>query len=73
MVNKKMLKKRFIAGATCKQCQQQDVIRWCKDSETDQEWIECVSCGYHENRADAVMQAEHPQQNESVVNIVRFK
>ncbi len=70
---KNMLKKRFIAGATCKQCQKQDVIRWCKDSETDQEWIECVSCGYHENRADAVMQAEHPQQNESVVNIVRFK
>ncbi|MCB1658984.1 MAG: YheV family putative metal-binding protein, partial [Pseudomonadales bacterium] len=25
-----MLKKRFIAGATCKQCQKQDVIRWCK-------------------------------------------
>ncbi len=67
-----MIKKRFIAGATCKQCQKQDVIRWCKDAINDQEWIECVNCGYHENRADAVMQAEHPQPQENIVNIVKF-
>jgi Zn ribbon nucleic-acid-binding protein len=52
----------------------QDVIRWCKNSETEQEWIECVSCGYHEDKPDEVMNAEHPQQStDGIVNIVRFK
>ena len=69
-----MIKKRFIAGAVCKKCQQQDVIRWCKDSQNDKEWIECVSCGYHEDKPDEVMNAEHPQpSSDGIVNIVRFK
>ena len=69
-----MIKKRFIAGASCKKCQKQDVIRWCKDNVSDQEWIECVSCGYHEDKAEAVMAAEHPQEAaDSVVKIVQFK
>lgn len=69
-----MIKKRFIAGATCKKCNKQDVIRWCKDNATDQEWIECVSCGYHENKPEEVMAAEHPQgEADDVVKIVQFK
>ena len=69
-----MIKKRFIAGATCKKCQKQDVIRWCKNSETEQEWIECVSCGYHEDKPDEVMQADHPQpSSDGIVNFVKFK
>ena len=64
----------LIAGATCKKCQKQDVIRWCKNNDTEQEWIECVSCGYHEDKPDEVMNAEHPQpSSDGIVNIVRFK
>lgn len=69
-----MIKKRFIAGASCKKCQQQDVIRWCKDSETEQEWVECVSCGYHEDKPDEVMAAEHPQTEPAdMVQMMKFK
>ena len=69
-----MLKKRFIAGATCKHCNQQDVIRWCLDNSTDQEWIECVSCGYREDKPEAIMAAEHPHtEPDSVVKVVKFK
>ncbi len=69
-----MMKKRFIAGAMCKKCQQQDVIRWCKDSDTEQEWVECVSCGHHEDKPDEVMAAEHPQVDAAdVVQMVKFR
>ena len=53
---------------------EQDVIRWCKDSETEQEWVECVSCGYHEDKPDEVMAAEHPQTEPvDMVQMVKFK
>ncbi len=69
-----MIKKRFIAGAICKKCHKQDVIKWFKNSETEQEWIECVSCGYHEDKPNEIMAAEHPQpSSDGIVNIVRFK
>ena len=69
-----MIKKRFIAGASCKKCQQQDVIRWCKDSESEQEWVECVGCGYHEDKPAEVMAAEHPQPEPAdMVQMVKFK
>ncbi len=70
-----MIKKRFIAGATCKQCQKQDVIRWCKDSDSDHEWTECVSCGHREDRPNEVMAAEHPETkaDNDMVQIVTFK
>jgi uncharacterized metal-binding protein (TIGR02443 family) len=69
-----MIKKRFIAGAICKKCHKQDVIKWFKNSDTEQEWIECVSCGYHEDKPDEVMNADHPQQStDGIVNFVKFK
>lgn len=36
--------KRFIAGARCPQCQVEDKVRQCRDGED--EWLECVACGY---------------------------
>lgn len=40
------VKKRFIAGARCPQCQQLDKIRCWHDG--DRYFSECVSCGYSE-------------------------
>lgn len=47
-----MVKKQFIAGAKCPRCQALDKIRACK-SET-REWMECVACGYEEDRPQEV-------------------
>lgn len=38
------VRKQFIAGAVCPQCNAEDRVRWCKSEE--REWLECVACGY---------------------------
>lgn len=38
-----MIRKHFIAGARCPQCQAIDKVRFCREG--DREWIECVACG----------------------------
>ncbi len=43
-----MVKKQFIAGAKCPRCNGMDKIRACKSAE--REWMECVACGYEEER-----------------------
>lgn len=37
------VKRQFIAGASCPECQQQDKIQRVIDGDTM--WMECVSCG----------------------------
>ncbi len=39
---------QFIAGATCPACHAVDRIRRCRDLSSGRDWIECVSCGHHE-------------------------
>ncbi|XID74601.1 YheV family putative zinc ribbon protein [Alkanindiges sp. WGS2144] len=46
------IKKRFIAGAKCTQCGAMD--RVMQLTTTDDEWIECVDCGYTERRPTAI-------------------
>ncbi len=41
------MKRRFIAGATCPECKQQDKVVMF-DDEDHQRWRECVSCGFKE-------------------------
>lgn len=41
-------KKRFIAGASCPECSQQDSLRWWIDHNV--EWVECVECEFKEQR-----------------------
>ncbi len=41
-------KKRFIAGASCPKCSQQDSLRWWIDHNV--EWVECVECEFKEQR-----------------------
>ncbi|WP_260259982.1 YheV family putative zinc ribbon protein [Vibrio intestinalis] len=42
------MKKRFIAGASCPKCNQQDTLRWW--IENNIELVECVDCSYQEQR-----------------------
>lgn len=41
------LKRQFIAGATCPECNQQDKIQRVDDG--NKVWMECVSCGMVRN------------------------
>ncbi|MGY5451792.1 YheV family putative zinc ribbon protein [Agarivorans sp. MS3-6] len=52
-----MARHRFIAGAVCPECGEQDSIRLIVEQHAQQEseHIECVSCDYH---------AERPKQQE---------
>lgn len=53
-----MMKKRFIAGAVCPTCSQQDSLRWWVEQNI--EWVECVECHFSEQRKPkSVEQSEH--------------
>ena len=42
-------KKRFIAGATCPECQSLDTLRWWQVEHA--EMVECVQCGHLDRRS----------------------
>ncbi|SHI26147.1 YheV family putative zinc ribbon protein [Ferrimonas marina] len=49
-------KKRFIAGASCPQCQEQDSIMLY--NEAGVEVMECVACGYRKRQTDEATQQQ---------------
>lgn len=54
------IKKRFIAGANCPNCQAQDTLRWWVENNI--ELVECVECDYTEQRKpQTVEKSEHAQ------------
>ncbi|OIJ39420.1 metal-binding protein [Acinetobacter sp. ACNIH3] len=64
------IKRRFIAGAKCPKCQAMDRIVMLTSGEN--EWIECIECGYEENRPTHVEQPEvHAVPDE--VGVIQFK
>ncbi len=42
------MKKRFISGAVCPECQSQDTLRWWQSDEKDH--LDCVACDYQTAR-----------------------
>ncbi|ATA26368.1 hypothetical protein BIY26_03070 [Brenneria goodwinii] len=44
------MRKRFIAGAICPQCQTQDTLAVGRENQT--ETVVCVKCGYQQSRSD---------------------
>jgi uncharacterized metal-binding protein (TIGR02443 family) len=64
-----VIKKQFIAGAHCPQCNALDKVKLCRESE--REWLECVACG---KVTDAPAEPEYPNApvTEAVINLVRF-
>ena len=64
------IKRRFIAGAKCPKCQAMDrVVMLTSGSD---EWIECIDCGYSENRPTHVEQPEAPAVPDST-GVIQFK
>ncbi|KII77692.1 YheV family putative zinc ribbon protein [Vibrio renipiscarius] len=62
------MKKRFIAGANCPKCQQQDTLRWW--IENNIELVECVDCGHQDQRKpEAVEKTQH--ESEQMIGIFK--
>lgn len=64
------IKRRFIAGAKCPKCEAMDRIVML--TQGDAEWIECIECGYSENRpthVDAPEEAATPDE----IGVIQFK
>jgi len=57
------IKKLFIAGAKCTRCGAEDKTRLCRDE--GREWIECVACGFSEERPKAVVPHDPPEHEEA--------
>jgi hypothetical protein len=64
------IKRRFIAGAKCPKCQASDRIVMLTSGEA--EWIECIECGYEENRPTHVEPPETPAVPDEV-GVIQFK
>lgn len=64
------LKKRFIAGAKCPKCQALD--RVVLFTTADDEWIECIECGYSERRPTTVDAPAVPPTPDEV-GVIQFK
>lgn len=52
------LKRRFIAGAVCPECQQMDKVVMYDDAQ-GRRWRECVSCGFKDEMTEQ-LNAEEP-------------
>jgi uncharacterized protein len=61
-------KKRFIAGASCPECKQLDVMMLYK--EHDVEKVECVKCGHTMTQPKAAVQAS-TRQFEQVIGVFK--
>ena len=62
------MKKRFIAGANCPKCQQQDTLRWWIANNI--ELVECVDCGHQDQRQpEAVENTE--RKSEQMIGIFK--
>jgi len=64
------MKKRFIAGAKCPKCEATDRIVMLTTAED--EWIECIECGYSENRPTHIDESEAPAVPDEV-GVIQFK
>lgn len=64
------MKKRFIAGAKCPKCEATDRIVMLTTAED--EWIECIECGYSENRPTHIDEPEAPALPDEV-GVIQFK
>ena len=64
------IKKQFIAGAACTQCGAVDKVRLCR--EEGREWIECVACGFSEERPREVVPHDPPEHEDAAAGAVKW-
>ncbi|WP_123334005.1 YheV family putative zinc ribbon protein [Erwinia sp. JUb26] len=61
-----IMRKRFIAGATCPSCQAKDTLALWRENNVDV--VECVKCGHQMREADKQAR-EQVRENEQVIGI----
>lgn len=61
-------RRRFIAGAVCPHCQQQDTLALYRELET--EVVECVQCGHRQTQAAAHIE-QHKRPDEQIIGLFR--
>ncbi len=61
-----LMRKRFIAGAVCPQCQQKDTLAMWQENNIDV--VECVKCGHQMREADKSAKS-HVRDTETVIGI----
>ncbi|PWC09911.1 YheV family putative zinc ribbon protein [Brenneria corticis] len=60
------MRKRFIAGAVCPECQALDTLAVGREDQT--EVVTCVKCGYRQSRSDAAP-AEPQRSDRNIIGI----
>lgn len=60
------MRKRFIAGAVCPQCQQKDTLAMWQENQVDV--VECVQCGHQMRQADKQVR-DQVRSQEQVIGI----
>ncbi|MEB3753004.1 YheV family putative zinc ribbon protein [Acinetobacter sp. MD2(2019)] len=65
------MKRRFIAGAKCPKCDALDRVVML--SEHEHEWIECVECGYNENRPTKADLAATQSTAPDEIGVIQFR
>ncbi len=69
-VSQMTIKRRFIAGAKCPKCEALDRVVMLISG--DDEWIECIECGYSENRPTHIDEPQLPEIADEV-GVIQFK
>lgn len=64
------IKRRFIAGAKCPKCEAMDRVVMLTSG--DAEWIECIECGYSENRPTHIDEPKEPEVADDF-GVIQFK
>lgn len=64
------IKRRFIAGVRCPKCEALDKIIMLTTE--DDEWIECIECGYSDRRPTHIEQPQEVALSDDV-GVIQFK
>ncbi|MED5526922.1 MAG: YheV family putative zinc ribbon protein [Pseudomonadota bacterium] len=64
-----MAKRRFIAGAKCPECEQQDSIQLIIENNVER--IECVSCGYKQTQTSRDAEGAAKGDKESIIGLFK--
>ncbi|ARU92405.1 YheV family putative zinc ribbon protein [Tatumella citrea] len=60
------MRKRFIAGAVCPECQQKDTLAMWQENNIDV--VECVKCGHQMREADKKV-TENIRHHEQIIGV----
>lgn len=63
--------RRFISGARCPKCGEEEKVRHCREG--DNEWLDCVACGYEGQPTPPEYPTQTPSDEVGVVKMMTPK